>query len=85
MWLGGVLYINPLSFLVLGASRKGVVFGMLGHLTSTVYLDTTDGLDFKTPKFPRHVIYSHYRLDKENLYMQKIPACAILDELCYVC
>ena len=47
-----------------------------GRLTSikiqrTVHLETTDGLDFKTPKFPHHVIYSRYRLDKENPYMQK--------------
>ena len=37
----------------------------------TVHLETTHELDFKTPKFPHHVIYSRYRLDKENPYMQK--------------
>ena len=47
-----------------------------GRLTSikiqrTVHLETTDGLDFKTPKFPHHVIDSRYRLDEGNLYMQK--------------
>ena len=52
---------------------------------ATVYLETTHGLNFETPKFPRHVIYSRYRLDKENPYMQKNPVCAILDELCYFC
>ena len=46
---------------------------------------TTHGLDFKTPKFPYHVIYSHYRLDEDNPYMQKKPLYAILDDLCYVC
>ena len=51
----------------------------------TVYLETTHGLDFKTPKCSCHVIYSSYRLDKENPYMKKIAVCAILDELCYVC
>ena len=38
---------------------------------STVHLETTDGLDFKTPKFPHHVIDSRYRLDKGNLYICK--------------
>ena len=36
-----------------------------------VHLETTYGLDFKTPKFPRHVTYSCYCLDEENPYMQK--------------
>ena len=42
-------------------------------LLCTVHLETTHGLGFKTPKFPHHVIYIHYRIDKENLYMQKNP------------
>ena len=47
--------------------------GSRGSLTiRTVYLETTHGLDFKTPKFLHHVIYSCYLLDKENHpYMQK--------------
>ena len=36
----------------------------------TVYLETTDGLDFKTQKFPPHIIYSRYRIDEENPYTQ---------------
>ena len=32
----------------------------------TVQLEMTHGLDFKTPKFPHHVIYSRYCLDEEN-------------------
>ena len=51
----------------------------------TVHLETTDGLDLKTPKFPHHVIYSRYCLDKENIYMQFFSLFAILDELLYVC
>ena len=39
--------------------------------TCTVYLETTHGLDFKTPKFPHHVIYSRYRLEEENPYILK--------------
>ena len=49
---------------------------------TTFQLETTHGLDFKTPKFPHHVIYSHYRLDEENPYMKKTILCDILDELC---
>ena len=44
---------------------------MLKKSHNTVHLETTDGLDFKTPIFPRHFIYSRYRLDEENPYMQK--------------
>ena len=36
-----------------------------------MHLETTRGLDFKTPKSPHHVIYSRYRLDEENPFMQK--------------
>ena len=36
---------------------------------NTVHLETTDGLDFKTPKFLCHVIYICYRLDEENPYI----------------
>ena len=39
------------------------------EIDPTVHLETTNGLDFKTPNFPNHVIYSHYRLEKENTYM----------------
>ena len=46
----------------------------------TVYLETINGWDFKSPKFPLHVIYSRYRLDEENPYMKKIAVYAILDE-----
>ena len=31
----------------------------------------THGVDFKTPKFPNHVIYSRCCLDEENPFMQK--------------
>ena len=36
-----------------------------------LYLEMTHGLDFKTPTFPHHVIYSRYHLDEENPYMPK--------------
>ena len=37
----------------------------------TVHLETTHGLDFKTPNFPHHVIYSRYSLEEENPYIPK--------------
>ena len=36
----------------------------------TVQLEMTHGLDFKTPKFPHHVIYSRYCLDEDDIHMQ---------------
>ena len=36
-----------------------------------VILKTTHGLDSNIPKFPHCVIYSCYRLDYDNQYMQK--------------
>ena len=36
----------------------------------TVYLETTNGVDFKTQTFPRYLIYSRYCLDEENPYTQ---------------
>ena len=35
----------------------------------TLYLEMTHGLDFKTPKFLIHVIYSRFCLDEEIPYM----------------
>ena len=29
-------------------------------------------MDFKTSEFSHHVIYSHYHLDEENTYIQKV-------------
>ena len=46
--------------------------GLRRNISPTVHLETTHGLGFKTPKFPRHVVYSRYRLDEENPYTQKI-------------
>ena len=51
------------------------------HILNTVYLETTHGLDSKTPKFSRHVIYIRYCLDEEDPYMQIFSVCAILDYL----
>ena len=33
----------------------------------TLYLEMTEGVGFKTPTFPCHVIYISYRLDEDNL------------------
>ena len=38
---------------------------------TTFQLETTHGLDFKTPKFPHHVIHIRCRLDEDNPFMQK--------------
>ena len=46
--------------------------GELRKPVSDWYLEMNHGLDFKTPKFPCHVIYIRYRLDEENPFMQKI-------------
>ena len=59
-------YLYSLEFWI--QNRKDVI---LYSVFCTVYLETTHGLDFKTPNFPRHVIYSRYCLDEENPYMQK--------------
>ena len=65
-------------------NQKQFLYCTRGRFFCTVHLETTHGLDFKTPKFPRHVIYSRYRIDEENLYMPKKALCDILDELCSV-
>ena len=43
-----------------------------GGVVPTVHLENTHELDFKTLKFPHHVINGRYHIDEENSYMQKI-------------
>ena len=49
----------------------GVFTGETGP-TTTMYLETTHWLYFKTQKFTHHDIYNRFRLDEEDPYIKKI-------------
>ena len=93
IWQHENAYLHVIHALISTSIPGRKVLRLAAVLTSTntllyrvtVYLETTHGLYFKTPKFPHHVIISRYFLDEENPYMQKKSICAILDDLCHVC